>query len=82
MGRAWKRTWIILRLKSSGASEADLLSVLRYQVLSVLQLAVPAGTTMLTKAEARSIEAVQKTGLIISHLWCQVQVVQLGVTGS
>ena len=50
--------WIIRRLKSLGASEADLLKVLRCQVLSVLQFAVPAWTTMLTKAEVRSIEAI------------------------
>ena len=42
VGRAWKRMWIIWRRKALGASEADLLSVLRYQVLSVLQFAVPA----------------------------------------
>ena len=67
VGRAWKRMWIIRRLKSLGASEADLLSVLRCQVLSVLQFAVPAWTTMLTKAEARNIEAVQKTGLYLIY---------------
>ena len=58
VGRAWKRMWIIRRLKSLGASEADLLSVLRCQVLSVLQFAVPAWTTMLTKEESINIESV------------------------
>ena len=67
VGRAWKRMWIIRRLVSLGASEADLLKVLRCQVLSVLQFAVPAWTTMLTKAEVRSIEAVQKTGLYLVY---------------
>ena len=67
VGRAWKRMWIIRRLISLGASEADLLKVLRCQVLSVLQFAVPAWTTMLTKAEVRSIEAVQKTGLYLVY---------------
>ena len=57
--------WIIRRLKALGASEADLISVLKCQVLSVLQFAVPAWTTMLTKAESRSIESVQKTGLYL-----------------
>ena len=49
--------WIIRRLKTLGASEVDLLRVLRYQVLSVLQFAVPAWTTMIRKAESRSIES-------------------------
>ena len=71
--------WIIKRLKGLGASETDLLSVLRCQVLSVpicrlrpldavlccagclqwsvLQFAVPAWTTMIRKAESRSIES-------------------------
>jgi hypothetical protein len=65
VGRAWKRMWIIRRLKTLGSSEVDLLRVLRYQVLSVLQFAVPAWTTMITRAEARSIESVQKTGLYL-----------------
>ena len=59
VGRAWKRMWVIRRLKALGACEADLLDVLRCQVLSVLQFAVPAWTTMLTKAESKSIESVQ-----------------------
>jgi hypothetical protein len=42
VGRAWKRMWIVRRLKALGASEVDLLKVLRFQVLSVLQFAVPA----------------------------------------
>ena len=67
VGRAWKRMWIVRRLKALGASEADLLKVLRCQVLSVLQFAVPAWTTMLTKAESRSIEAVQRTGLYLIY---------------
>ena len=65
VGRAWKRMWIIRRLKALGAGEADLLNVLRCQVLSVLQFAVPAWTTMITKEESRRIESVQKTGLYL-----------------
>ena len=67
VGRAWKRMWVIRRLKALGACEADLLSVLRCQVLSVLQFAVPAWTTMITKAESNSIESVQKTGLYLIY---------------
>ena len=67
VSRAWKRMWIIRRLKALGACEADLLNVLRCQVLSVLQFAVPAWTTMITKAESNSIESVQKTGLYLIY---------------
>jgi hypothetical protein len=67
VSRAWKRMWVIRRLKALGACETDLLSVLRCQVLSVLQFAVPAWTTMITKAESNSIEQVQKTGLYLIY---------------
>ena len=67
VGRAWKRMWIIRRLKALGAGEADLLNVLRCQVLSVLQFAVPAWTTMITKEESKSIESVQRTGLYLIY---------------
>ena len=67
VGRAWKRMWIIRRLIALGASVPDLLNVLRCQVLSVLQFAVPAWTTMISKAESRSIESVQKTGLYLIY---------------
>lgn len=67
VGRAWKRMWIVRRLIALGASVPDLLKVLRCQVLSVLQFAVPAWTTMISKAESRSIEAVQKTGLYLIY---------------
>ena len=61
--RAWKRMWIVRRLKSLGASEQDLLKVLRAQVLSVLQFATPAWSTLLTVAESSRIESVLRTGL-------------------
>ena len=59
--------WIIRRLKALGASETDLISVLRCQVLSVLQFAVPAWSTMISRAESRSIEAVQKNGFYLMY---------------
>ena len=59
--------WVIQRIKSLGACEANLLNVLRCQVLSVLQFAVPAWTTMLIKSESKSIESVQKTGLYLIY---------------
>ena len=66
-GRARKRMWIMRRLVALGSSVLDLLSVLRYQVLSVLQFAVPAWTTMTSQAESRIIESMQKTGLYLIY---------------
>ena len=40
--RAWKQMWVIRRLKALGASEKELLIVLRAQLLGVLQFATPA----------------------------------------
>jgi hypothetical protein len=48
VGRARKRMWIVRRLKAAGATEKQLLVVLRCQVLSVLQFAIPAWTTSLS----------------------------------
>ena len=45
----------------------DLLNVLRCQVLSVLQFAVLAWTTMISQADSQSIEWVQKTGLYLIY---------------
>ena len=65
--RAWKRMWVVRRLKSMGASEQDLLKVLRAQVLSVLQFATPAWSTLLTVLESARIESVLKTGLYLVY---------------
>ena len=65
--RAWKRMWVIRRLKSMGASEDNLLKVLRAQVLSVLQFATPAWSTLLTVLEKARIESVLKTGLYLVY---------------
>ena len=50
-----------------GASEEDLLKVLRAQVLSVLQFATPAWSTLLTVLESARIESVLKTGLYLVY---------------
>jgi hypothetical protein len=65
--RAWKRMWVVRRLKALGASEKDLLSVLRAQVLSVLQFATPAWSTLITQKESGQIESVLKTGLYLVY---------------
>ena len=67
VSRAWKRMWIIRRLKAAGANESELLEVLRCQVLSVLQFAIPAWTTSISQYESNRIESVQKTGLYLVY---------------
>ena len=65
--RAWKRMWVVRRLKTLGASEKELLSVLKAQVLSVLQFATPAWSTLITQRESAQIESVLKTGLYLVY---------------
>ena len=65
--RAWKRMWVVRRLKALGANEKELLNVLRAQVLSVLQFATPAWSTLITAQESAQIEAVLKTGLFLVY---------------
>ena len=55
--------WVVRRLTTLGASEPDLFKVLQAQVISVLQCATPAWSTLLTVAESARIESVLKTGL-------------------
>jgi hypothetical protein len=63
--KAYARMWIVRRLKALGASRSRLLDVLQKQVLSVLQLAVPAWDCFLTCQERADLERVLKTGLRI-----------------
>ena len=65
--RAWKQMWVIRRLKALGASEKELLSVLRAQVLGVLQFATPAWSTLLTVKLSNQIESVLRTGLYLVY---------------
>ena len=69
--------WIIWRLKALGASKQKLVDVLQKQVLSVLQLGVPALDSLITKEERNDIERVMKTGLRVIwgneySTYCQV----------
>ena len=63
--KAYARMWIVRRLKALGASRTRLVDVLQKQVLSVLQLAVPAWDCLLTAQERTDIERVLRTGLRI-----------------
>ena len=57
--------WIIRRLKALGASEADMLKVLRAQVLSHLHFASPAWSTLITSHENTQIKALLRTELFL-----------------
>ena len=61
--KAWKKMWVVRRLKALGASDENLLRVLRTQVLSHLQFASPAWSTQLTGQESSQIESVLKQDL-------------------
>ena len=63
--KAYGRMWILRRLKALGASRSRLIDVLQKQVLSTLNLGVPAWDCMLTNQEKVDIERVLKTGLKI-----------------
>jgi hypothetical protein len=65
IGKAYGRMWVVRRLKTLGASRARLIDVLQKQVLSVLNLGVPAWDCFLTSQERADLERVLKTGLRI-----------------
>ena len=62
---AYERLWMVRRLKQLGASTNDLLDVYFKQIRRVLETAVPAWHSLLTKNERYLIERVQKTALHI-----------------
>ena len=63
--RAFRKLWMLRRLKSHGASTTDLLDVYIKQVRCLLELAVPAWHSGLTKGESTDIERVQRAALQI-----------------
>ena len=63
--KAFKRLWVLRRLKALGASQSRLLDVYFKQVRSVMELAVPAWHPGLTVSDALDIERVQKAALQI-----------------
>ena len=65
--KAYKRMWFIRRLKSLGASTAQLLDALQKQVLSVLWLGAPAWFCQLTDYEKKDFDRVAKVGLKIIY---------------
>ena len=63
--KAYKRLWIIKRLKRAGANKEDLIDVYSKQVRSVLEFGAPVWSSGLTKEEIDDIERVQKAFLHI-----------------
>ena len=63
--KAYKRMWLIRRLKALGASVTQLVDSLQKQVLSVLWLGVPAWSCQQTLGEKKDFDRVAKVGLKI-----------------
>ena len=65
VGNAFKRIWMLRRLKSLGTEIPELKDVYIKQIRSVLELAVPVWHSSLTLADVNNIERVQKAALYI-----------------
>ena len=63
--KAYKRMWLVRRLKGLGASRFQLVDALQKQVLSVLWLGAPAWFCQTTQQERKDIDRVAKVGLRI-----------------
>ena len=61
--KAFKKLWVLRRLKGLGAGTEDLVDMYVKQVRSLLELAVPAWHGAITKEERDDIERVQKGAL-------------------
>ena len=64
--RAYKKLWIVKRLKLNGANLSDLVEVYTKQIRSILEFGVPVWNSGLTTAEVLDIERVQKSFLHIA----------------
>ena len=63
--RAFKRMWILRRLKSLGCQNVELLEVLQQQIISICEVGVPFWGPMITATESNMLERCLKTGLHI-----------------
>ena len=70
--KAFKRMWLIRRLKGLGANKGQLVDALQKQVLSVLWLGAPAWYCQTTEQERKDIDRVAKVGLriIFGEAYC------------
>ena len=65
--KAYRRMWILRRLKALGCPISELLDVLRQQVLSICEGSVAFWGPMITKVESNMLERCLKTGLHIIY---------------
>ena len=65
VNKAYKKLWIIKRLKKNGASNDDLIDMYIKQVRSIIEFGVPVWNAGLTEAEVHEIERVHKSFLHI-----------------
>ena len=63
--RVFKRMWIIRRLKALGASNKELVEVLKQQIVSICEVGAPFWGPMITVTESNMLERCLKTGLHI-----------------
>ena len=61
--KAFKKLWVVRRLKGLGAQTEELVDIYVKQVRSILELAVPAWHGAITQGEREDIERVQKGAL-------------------
>ena len=65
VSRAYKKLWILKRLKGQGANLEDLTDIYIKQVRSILEFGVPVWNSKLTQEEINDIERVQKSFMYI-----------------
>ena len=65
--KAYRRMWILRRLKALGCPIPELIDVLKQQVISVCEVSVPFWGPMITKNESNMLERCLKTGLHIIY---------------
>ena len=65
--RAFRRMWILRRLKSLGCPIPELLDVLRQQIISICEGSVAYWGPMITQVESNMLERCLKTGLHIIY---------------
>ena len=66
--KAFKRMWILRRLKELGCCHSDLLDVLSHQIISIAEKAVPHWGPMIMKKEHDMLQRILKTSLHIIYL--------------
>ena len=64
--RAYKKLWILKRLRNQGANLEDLVDIYTKQVRSILEFGVPVWNSGLTQEEVSDLERVQKSFLHVA----------------